>query len=97
LTASPWYEPGKKEVRILYAAQTGVCPPQFVLFTNVATKLHFSYERFLVNRLRDAFGPGDADSAAGPPTQSKDQQARLTVGDRGPTAIPRTNREAAPR
>jgi len=27
-----------------------------VLFTNVATKFHFSYERFLVNRLREAFG-----------------------------------------
>jgi GTP-binding protein len=57
VTAShPVASPGKKEVRILYAAQTGVCPPQFVLFTNVATRLHFSYERFLVNRLRDAFG-----------------------------------------
>jgi GTP-binding protein len=27
-----------------------------VLFTNVASELHFSYERFLVNRLRDEFG-----------------------------------------
>ena len=40
----------------LYAAQTGVAPPSFVLFTNVATKLHFSYERFLENRLRDEYG-----------------------------------------
>ena len=40
-------------MRVLYAAQTGVAPPTFVLFTNVATKLHFSYERFLENRLRD--------------------------------------------
>jgi GTP-binding protein len=43
---------GKREVRILYAAQTGITPPEFVLFTNVASELHFSYERFLVNRLR---------------------------------------------
>jgi GTP-binding protein len=43
-------------VRVLYAAQTGVAPPTFVFFTNVATTFHFSYERFLVNRLRDAFG-----------------------------------------
>jgi GTP-binding protein len=43
-------------VRVLYAAQTGVAPPTFVLFTNVATKLHFSYERFLENRLRDEYG-----------------------------------------
>jgi len=43
-------------VRILYAAQIGVAPPSFVFFTNVATTLHFSYERFLINRLREHFG-----------------------------------------
>jgi GTPase len=48
--------PGKREVRVLYAAQTAVAPPTFVLFTNVATTFHFSYERFIVNRLREAFG-----------------------------------------
>ena len=48
--------PGHRHVRVLYAAQTGVAPPTFVLFTNVATKLHFSYERFLENRLREAYG-----------------------------------------
>jgi GTPase len=47
---------GRREVRILYGAQTAVAPPEFVLFTNVATELHFSYERFLVNRLRESFG-----------------------------------------
>jgi GTP-binding protein len=46
----------RREVRILYGAQTGVAPPTFVLFTNVATELHFSYERFLINRLRESFG-----------------------------------------
>jgi GTP-binding protein len=48
--------PGKKHVRVLYAAQTGVAPPTFVFFTNVATEFHFSYERFLANRLRESFG-----------------------------------------
>jgi GTP-binding protein len=48
--------PGRRHVRVLYAAQTGVAPPSFVLFTNVATKLHFSYERFLENRLREKYG-----------------------------------------
>jgi GTPase len=43
-------------VRILYGAQIGVAPPTFALFTNVATELHFSYERFLKNRLREEFG-----------------------------------------
>lgn len=52
----PPASPGRREVRILYAAQIGVAPPTFVFFTNVATEFHFSYERFLVNRLRESFG-----------------------------------------
>ena len=47
---------GHRAVKVLYAAQTSVEPPTIVLFTNVATGLHFSYERFLINRLREAFG-----------------------------------------
>jgi GTPase len=52
----PPASPGRKHVRILYAAQTGVAPPTFVFFTNVATSFHFSYTRFLENRLRETFG-----------------------------------------
>ena len=52
----PPASPGKREVRILYAAQTNVAPPTFVFFTNIATSFHFSYERFLQNRLRESFG-----------------------------------------
>jgi len=52
----PPASPGRREVRIMYAAQTAVAPPTFVFFTNVATSFHFSYERFLQNRLRDEFG-----------------------------------------
>ncbi len=52
----PPASPGRREVRILYATQKGVCPPTFVFFTNVATEFHFSYERFLANRLRESFG-----------------------------------------
>jgi GTP-binding protein len=55
-TAHAPVSPGRRNVRVLYAAQTAVAPPTFVLFTNVATKLHFSYERYLENRLREAFG-----------------------------------------
>jgi len=54
--AHPPASPGRAHVRVLYAAQTGVAPPTFVFFTNVATKFHFSYERFLVNQLRERFG-----------------------------------------
>ena len=52
----PPASPGRKAVRILYASQVAVAPPKFVFFTNVATTFHFSYERFLVNRLRESFG-----------------------------------------
>ncbi len=48
--------PGRRAVKILYAAQIGARPPAFVFFTNVATRFHFSYERYLRNQLRDAFG-----------------------------------------
>jgi len=54
--ANPPVSPGRRHVRILYAAQIGVAPPSFVFFTNVATTFHFSYERFLVNQLRQKFG-----------------------------------------
>ena len=54
--ANPPASPGRKHVRILYAAQIGVAPPSFVLFTNVATEFHFSYERFLINKIREEFG-----------------------------------------
>jgi GTPase len=54
--ANPPVSPGRRHVRIMYAAQVGVAPPSFVFFTNVATTFHFSYERFLVNNIREEFG-----------------------------------------
>src|SRR4029079_9421233 len=52
----PPASPGRRRVRILYATQRGVAPPTFVLFTNVATEFHFSYQRYLINRIREQFG-----------------------------------------
>jgi GTP-binding protein len=48
--------PMAKRVKILYMTQAGVSPPTFILFTDRAVKLHFSYERFLENQIRAAFG-----------------------------------------
>ncbi len=48
--------PMRQRVKILYMTQAGVAPPTFVLFTNRAVKLHFSYQRFLENQIREAFG-----------------------------------------
>jgi GTPase len=44
-----------KRLKIYYASQVAVAPPTFVLFVNEPELLHFSYQRFLENRLREAF------------------------------------------
>ena len=43
-------------LKIYYATQVAVKPPTFVIFVNEPELMHFSYERFLENRIRDAFG-----------------------------------------
>jgi GTPase len=48
--------PVRQRVKILYMTQASVAPPTFVLFTDRAVKLHFSYQRFLENQIRHAFG-----------------------------------------
>jgi GTPase len=45
-----------KRARVLYATQVAVAPPTFVIFVNDPDLFHFSYRRYLENRLRDAFG-----------------------------------------
>jgi len=45
-----------KRLRIYYTTQVAVKPPTFVVFVNDPELLHFSYKRFLENRIRDAFG-----------------------------------------
>lgn len=45
-----------KRLKIYYMTQTGVKPPTFVLFVNSAELMHYSYERYLKNTLRDNFG-----------------------------------------
>ncbi len=47
---------GNKRLKILYATQTEVNPPTFVFFANDERLIHFSYRRYLENRLRQAFG-----------------------------------------
>jgi GTPase len=48
--------PMSKRVKIYYMTQAAVAPPTFILFTDRQVKLHFSYERFLENQIRAAFG-----------------------------------------
>lgn len=47
--------PASRKVKIFYITQAAVAPPTFILFTNQTKPLHFSYQRFLENRLRAAF------------------------------------------
>ena len=54
--ANPPVSPERRNVKIMYVAQIGVAPPTFAFFTNVATTFHFSYERFLINQIREHFG-----------------------------------------
>ncbi len=48
--------PMNRRVRIYYMTQAAVAPPTFVLFTDKDVKLHFSFERFLGNQIREHFG-----------------------------------------
>jgi GTPase len=48
--------PMSKRIRIFYMTQAAVAPPTFVLFTDRDIKLHFAFERFLENQIREAFG-----------------------------------------
>jgi len=45
-----------KQVKFYYLSQVAVRPPTFVFFTNFPQAIHFSYERYLANQLRDAYG-----------------------------------------
>ena len=53
MNQSPDFNGGR--VKILYASQVSVCPPTIVLFVNNKEFMHFSYLRYIENRLRDTF------------------------------------------
>ena len=45
-----------KRLRLYYMTQVSVKPPTFVIFVNDKQLMHFSYQRYIENRIRDAFG-----------------------------------------
>ncbi|MFC1908004.1 ribosome biogenesis GTPase Der [Chloroflexota bacterium] len=47
---------GSKQLKILYTTQAEVNPPTFVFFVNDTKMIHFSYRRYLENKLRQSFG-----------------------------------------
>jgi GTP-binding protein len=46
----------ESDIRVYYITQATIRPPTFIVFTDKAGKMHFSLERFLINRLREHFG-----------------------------------------
>jgi len=49
---------GSKQLKVFYATQAEVNPPTFVFFVNDAKLIHFSYQRYLENKVRQEFGFG---------------------------------------
>jgi len=45
-----------KRIKLYYATQASTKPPTFIVFANRTDAIHFSYERYLANKLREAFG-----------------------------------------
>ena len=68
--------------KLFYATQAAVAPPTFVFFASDASTVHFSYRRYLENRLREAFG------FDGTPI-------RLVFRDRSSVKLPRRKKAAA--
>jgi GTP-binding protein len=101
-SASPPVTAGKRNVRVMYATQSGVAPPTFVLFTNTASKLHFSYERYLENRLRETYGffgnpiriqiRGRADTRKNRPKEPEHNLERRKPVKKGPGSHPTTQK-----
>jgi len=90
--------PASRKVKIYYVTQATTAPPTFVLFTNQPQPLHFSYQRFLENRLRASF------DFTGTPirfTQRLKKRERSDSEERefrhGPKRTPRHSEKSRPR
>jgi GTP-binding protein len=55
LAANPAPSSNGKRLRVYYGTQVSVQPPTFVIFVNDPDMMHFSYERYLENQIRNAF------------------------------------------
>ncbi len=75
---------GGRPLKIKYATQVAVAPPHFVFFVNDAELVHFSYERYVANQIRERFGfggtPVKLTFRSGERREENDAKAR-----RGPT------------
>jgi GTP-binding protein len=90
-----------KRPKLFYATQAGISPPTFVFFASDASAVHFSYRRYLENRLRETFGFDGTPirlvfrtrtsvklprrKKAAPPTTGKTRKPATKGGGRRPT------------
>jgi GTP-binding protein len=81
--------PKARPVRIYYVTQAKTAPPTFLLFTNQKTTLHFSFERFLENQLREKFDLIGAPIRFVQRLRKADRDTRTSKHD------PRTSKEEA--
>jgi len=55
IKTNPPVQKGRGRLKLFYATQTRIKPPTFIVFVNRPEWVHFSYKRFMINRLRESF------------------------------------------
>jgi GTPase len=84
-----------KQPRFFYATQVQIEPPTFVVFANGAEAVHFSYRRYLENRLREAFGFAGTPLRLFIRERAREEHERKKASGRGPRgAHPRSKAPA---
>jgi GTP-binding protein len=85
--------------KLFYATQVAIAPPTFVFFASDASAVHFSYRRYLENRLRESFGFDGTpirlvfrDRVSAKLPRRKKARAAVTPGRRSSAARPRRPR-----
>ena len=82
---------GIRAPRLFFITQAETAPPLFVVMTNEPEHIHFSYQRYLTNQLRKAFG-FDGRAASRQSTKSADAAAKKRPSQTDFTVTPRTIR-----
>ncbi len=82
--------------KLLYVTQAGIAPPTFIFFANDAELVHFSYQRYLENRIRDVLGYLGVPIRLVFRTRAGDRHRHGTRPGTGPSARPATRPAVRP-
>lgn len=74
-----------RRIKFYYTTQAGIKPPSFVTFTNYPEKVHFSYQRYLVNRIREETGLNRVPIRLLMRKRGEEEAFRIKTADRSPT------------